>query len=149
MKHLKYTKQFRNQRDRVLVCPFCCYFAVAVLHFHIRRCALSNEHERVVSFKCAVSLPLCQSARLAQSVEHQTFKAHTSLRSYLRVKGSSPLLGVTFYLKNKSNCRMCCSLLIQCLSFIVHQLHLFDDEHIVVKYLYYCICRRFRLSRNV
>ena len=33
------------------------------------------------------------NARLAQSVEHQTFKAGQNL-SYLRVKGSSPLLGV-------------------------------------------------------
>ena len=40
---------------------------------------------------------LSYSARLAQSVEHQTFKAHTSLRSYLRVKGSSPLLGAMFF----------------------------------------------------
>ena len=33
------------------------------------------------------------SARLAQSVEHQTFKA-VKPSGYLRVKGSSPLVGV-------------------------------------------------------
>ena len=39
-------------------------------------------------------------ARLAQSVEHQTFKAGQYL-SYLRVKGSSPLLGVIFFFFKK------------------------------------------------
>ena len=39
-----------------------------------------------------------KSARLAQSVEHQTFKTSYLDGRHLRVKGSSPLLGLVFRL---------------------------------------------------
>ena len=46
--------------------------------------------EIAVTFFLTIPLILSLSARLAQSVEHQTFN--------LRVKGSSPLLGACFFL---------------------------------------------------